>query len=220
MKIFIIIIILALSSCKKENKNPIVINDLGNNVKNDTSLAIEKENISHMAKEVTQVAPDSTINRKLILSDSESLLSFYLNDVKTIDRIRESPVIVFTDINKSQYLIAYQYEGSSKNSFDCFEIGYIKDDKSLVKAEKHETSESKFETESNICLGLDLKKIIEVKGSNYSKIEKENSIIITYRDDDYDNSSFLKRYNMPSYYMEYTIKQDKVVKIKFGFDYP
>ncbi len=191
MKFFISIIILSLSSCKKNNKQPLVLDNLGNIQKKDTMLIVGKKTISHMTKEIAQIVPDTTINKKLILANSESIVNFNLNNVKTIERIRESPVVIFTDINKNQYLIAYQYEGSSKNSFDFFEIGYLKDDKNLVNAEKYDTSESRFETESNIYLGLDLKKIIEIKGSNYSKIEKENAIIITYRNDDYDNSSFL-----------------------------
>ncbi len=221
MKVLIALMLTSLLSCKEGNKKNEPISNLTNSKENiDSALILDKKLISSNLKESRQIKPDTTINNKLLLSNSESLINFYSSEIKTVDRIRESPVVIFTSRNKNEYLIAYQYEGSSKNSFDCFEIGYYKNEKSLIEIEKYETSETKFETESKICLGADFKKIVEVKGSNYNKLEKENSIVITYRNDDYANSSFLKRYNMPSYYMEFTIERDKVIKIKFGFDYP
>ncbi len=58
--------------------------------------------------------------------------------------------------------------------------------------------------------------LIRIKGKSYKK--NENKII--YRITDYSNSNFLKNYNVPAYFLECTLKDNKIVKIKYGFDYP
>jgi hypothetical protein len=82
------------------------------------------------------------------------------------------------------------------------------------------TSEENFRTETDIKLGITFEKLKSLKGINYEKAEKENQTILTYSNTDFDTSSFLKRYNMPSYFMEFTLEDNKIVRIRFGFDYP
>jgi len=216
-KFFISIIFFSFLSCR-ENKinnqadsNPILI---------DSELTIKKSLTIIKAKVEKQVLPDTTVNNKLMLSNDKSLKTFYLNEVKTLERIRESPVVVFINKDNNEYLIAYQYEGGIKNSYDCFEIGYLKNEQELNKVNNYKTSEESFITETNIGLGTSLEKLKSIKGANYEKTERDNIIILTYRNADFENSSFLKRYNMPSYFMEFTLRENKIEKIKFGFDYP
>ncbi len=181
-----------------------------------------KRTVIKPINEVNNIVPDTTINKKLFLSNDKSLCKLYTDckSIATIDKIRESPVVLFTNQSKTEYLIAYQYEGSIKNAFDCFEIGYLKNEQNLNKVNNYKTLEENFITETNIGLGISLEKLKSIKGVNYEKTEKENIIILTYRNADFETSSFLKRYNMPSYFMEFTLKENKVEKIKFGFDYP
>ncbi len=170
----------------------------------------------------SQFIPDSTINNKLILEDYLSLSKFYPNilEIKTINNIRECPIVIFALKNKLQYLIAYHYEGETINSFNCFEIGYFKNEKKLENKSYFYIQDDSFKTESNLFLGNSLKDLESIKGKNYLKNNLEDLEIITYRISDFDSSPFLKRYNMPSYFMEFTLKNDKIIKIKFGFDYP
>ena len=62
--------------------------------------------------------------------------------------------------------------------------------------------------------------IINIKGVNYVTEVNNNITIITYKNEDYNESSFLKRYNMPSYFMEFTLRDNKLIRIKYGFDQP
>lgn len=220
--------ILLLFSCKQQNNQIVPISQsdskLNNDsllfkITNDTSQVISKIKTN---QELNQVLPDTTINNKLALANYETLPLFYseYKNIKTIDRIRESPVVIFSNKSNTEYLITYQYEGSTQNSFDCFEVGYFDDDKDLIKTYRLNTEELSFKSESNISLGMTLEQLQSIKGSNYDKIEKGNLNILTYRNTNFETSSFLKRYNMPSYFMEFTLKENKIQKMKFGFDYP
>ena len=175
--------------CKKHKNDDIVVSKFENNLQNDSlkfnkvkdsSIIIEKINIK---KEINQIIPDTTINNKLALANYESLISFYQDykKINTIDRIRESPVVIFSNKLNTEYLIAYQYEGSTNNSFDCFEIGYLINDKELIKTKLLNTIDENFKTENNLGLGTSLKELIIIKGSNFETKKNNNESIITFR---------------------------------------
>jgi len=222
------LLILLFLGCKKSEPHSKIARQLNLKSNIDNTGFVKRDTVSNkvskvkLNQELNQIIPDTTINNKLFLANYETLPRFYLDykNIFTIDRIRESPVVVFCDKSKTEYLITYQYEGSTKNSFDCFEIGYLNNDKTLNKINLFNTEEVEFKTESNIGLGITLKELVAKKGSKYQIKNNEKEVILIYRNTYYKNSSFLKRYNMPSYFMEFILKDDKVIKIKFGFDYP
>jgi len=80
--------------------------------------------------------------------------------------------------------------------------------------------EKEFKTESGIRLGIPLTRLKAIKGEPDS-IEENNAItILHYQINNYKNSRFLQRYNMPEYYSDYKFKNDKLIEFKFGFVYP
>lgn len=180
------------------------------------SAVVQKHDVSvdSTVKQGVKFKPDSTINDILILNNKESSTKFYpkISSEKLIDSIRESPVLGFNNEIEKEYLLLYQHEGGVRNEFSCFEIGYINE----LEINITTTDYKYFETESGLKLGLSLDELIKIKGNTYYK--EGNKII--YRIDDYPNSNFLKRYNMPTYFLECTLQNGKVNKIKFGFDYP
>jgi len=161
--------------------------------------------------------PDFKISQ-LELREENSLTNFYSQNIRLLDHLRYSPVTVFTDKEKKEYLIAYQYEGDVKNSFSCFEIGYLKDDLKLEK-DVTETKYDDFKTESGVKLGMSLEEIINLKGRNYKVEKKPNEEIIRYVIDNPDDPK-IKQYEMPPYFMEFYLKDNRVYKIIFGFEYP
>jgi hypothetical protein len=201
-------------------KNDNLVVDSALSYKND-SILIHSKN-QGLEQELKEIMPDSTINKTLLLRNNESLERFYKNfeAVTLLDEVRESPVAIFSNKDASQYLLVYQYEGDIKNSFSCFEIGYFKNDVKLMKQFNYSTYDNVFATESNLMLGITLEEIVKIKGSSYESKNVNNEQIITYRINDYDKSSFLKKYNMPGYFMEFILSNNKVIKIIFGFDYP
>ena len=220
------LLILLAIGCKENVNNTQIVHQSKSQV--DTVIVAKPDSISIVKNkqltenELKEVLPDSTVNKLLILENNESLQKFYKDykTISTIERLRESPVVIFSNKDKSQYLLAYQYEGSTKNNFSCFEIGYFENEKKLNQNSSYAVEDKIFETESKLSLGISLKKLIEIKGNTYkTKIDKDESIV-TYRIDNYEKSSFLKKYNMPGYFIEFRLKDNKVTKILFGFDYP
>ena len=167
------------------------------------------------------VVPDTTVNEKLILEDNKSILSLCASkkNISLIERIRESPVALFKSKLSNQYLLAYQFEGNVNNNFSRFEIGYTKDFNDIDNYQFCQTGEEEFKTESGIELGMSLSDLLNKKGEGFLTKTTTDTLII-YQISDLDSSSFLKRYNMPGYFMEFTIKDGTVVKVIYGFDYP
>ena len=174
----------------------------------------EKSVLSDSTKDQHSFVPDTTINKKLRLLDYLSLENFYHGKITLINTIRQTPVVSFCTKDKKQYLLAYQYEGDTKNAFSVFEVGHIS---SANRADIcNLTNEKSFSTESGLTLGISLNELITIKGQNYI-LSKQDSVL-KYRID--SALEFLDRYKMPGYFLECQIKNGKVSNIKFGFDYP
>ncbi|GGF30304.1 hypothetical protein [Flavobacterium limi] len=218
--------ILLAIGCKENVNNTKIVQQSKSQV--ETVIVAKPDSISIVKNkklienELKEVLPDSTVNKLLILENNESLQKFYKDykTISTIDRLRESPVVIFISKDKSQYLLAYQYEGNTKNNFSCFEIGYFENEKKLNQNSSYNVEDKIFETESKLSLGISLERLIEIKGNSYKTKNDKDESILTYRIDNYEKSSFLKKYNMPGYFMEFRLKNNKITKILFGFDYP
>jgi hypothetical protein len=180
--------------------------------KNSPHAAVEQKEV-----QLTKYLPDTTINGILKLENYLSVKKFSIhnNKFEYVEKIRESPVVIFFNNDLKEYLLAYQYEGGVRGAFDCFEIGYNKDS-TLSKYPHIKTNYASFQTESRISLGLTLKELVGIKGDSYTKNNKQ--FMIRYEINAIE--PFLKRYNMPSYFMEIELKNNYVDKIKFGFGYP
>lgn len=166
--------------------------------------------------------PDTTINNCLKLKDYNTVDSFYtdLDKLEFTEMIRDgTPIIIFANKDKSQYLLASNYEGDVVYSFSQFEIGYWNKEK-FDKYKYYKTNHSFFFTESDIKLGISLDSLLKIKGTSCQYNIIDNDTIIVYQIDDISKSCFLKKYNMPSYFMKYEIKDNVVRQILFGFDYP
>lgn len=74
----------------------------------------------------------------------------------------------------------------------------------------------KFSTENGIKLGISKEDLLKIKGNNFV----EEGDVIKYTLDDFNNSSFLQKYNLPIYFSNYTFKYNKLIEIYFGFEYP
>lgn len=176
-----------------------------------------------VSKQISQkdFSPEISINKILKLEDYPSFEKFYPNykNLKVEYGMRETPAILFSNISEKEYLITYQYEGDTKNNFSLFEIGYLKDDIKLKNYNVNKTKYDNFNTESGLKLGMTLEEITNIKGSNYKVEKKSNEQIIRYTIDN-PNDPKIKQYEMPPYFMEFYLKDSKLYKIIFGFEYP
>lgn len=190
--------------------------DEGNN--NNIGVQVVK----NVGNSLLKTYPDTTINNKLTLVDYYSTKKFYpdysklsYNDITEFSH----PFVLFVNEDITQYLIAYTYEGSTINAFDYFEIGYYNDEKKLDIINYYKTDELYFRTESNLGLGNSWEEIIDKKGTNYKKEQIGNDLLVKYEIND-TNDPFLQRYHMPSYFEKFYLRENKVYKLIFGFEYP
>ncbi|WP_461533109.1 hypothetical protein [Sinomicrobium sp.] len=222
-KLLIPFVFALLLGCQSDNKKKQTLSDevVSDTTITDTAFSLS-QNRSVVSEEVyAEITPDTTLNQKLFLEDESSFSNFYdkPESPALVEQIRESPVVVFSNQNNSQYLLAYQYEGNTKNTFSCFEIGYFEDENSLG-GKSNLTDFPDFKTESGIGLGLSMAEIVQIKGEDYTTEESEGEKIVIYTIDDYEKSAFLKRYNMPGYFIRIALKDNAVRRIVFGFEYP
>jgi hypothetical protein len=78
----------------------------------------------------------------------------------------------------------------------------------------------RFITESNIKLNIRKTELIKIKGTNYETAIVNGNETLKYIIVIFETSSFLRRYNLPIYYANYTFKDDRLIIIDFGFEYP
>lgn len=216
-----------LASCQSPQKEKVQTKNSNDysGVLNKNQLVVKAKKLelgNTTAEAAAEFQPDTTINKKLVLENHLSSKNFYarIETVDLLERLRTSPVAMFSNASNSEYLLAYQYEGNTNHSFSCFEVGYMKDLKKVDVRKINLLSEKSFKTESGLELGLSLPDVVKLKGIYYKKATNRNDVLLTYRINDLATSPFLMKYNMPGYFMEIKIKGDEVVKILFGFDYP
>ncbi|MEO6903376.1 MAG: hypothetical protein ABI315_09495 [Bacteroidia bacterium] len=163
--------------------------------------------------------PDISINKQLFLQNPESVEKVFIDIMPLLNKEAEFPDLYMFNNNKKEYLRMVLFPGSSKNSISQFEVGYYSDLPANTK-----TTSSKldsFYTESQIKLGIAKEHLIMEKGKNFKEENaKDNQSIIRYTLSDFNKSDFLKRYNMPVYFAEYWFKSNKLIKYRFGFEYP
>jgi hypothetical protein len=182
----------------------------------------QNEPVSIPSKATNILMPDTTINGKFILENYKSIEGYFKtsSNFKLIEQLRSSPVAAFSNMGNNEYLLAYQYEGNTKNAFSCFEIGRFIDLKEINKTNIVNTKLKGFVTESGLSLDQSIEDVKRIKGNDFTETTESNEKMIAYTIED-TQSVFLKRYSMPSYFLRITFdKTEKVKKIIFGFDYP
>lgn len=208
--LIIISIILLLSSINYTLKNH---NEVYNIVIGDSVIDDFKDII---------FIPDTTVNEKLYLNNYNSIMSFYPCIDSLYLHLEQDTYAfcLFANIYHTQYLKAFTYEGSLKNEFSLFEIGYLNNENLFLKGQINDTNYPSFRTESGLSLGMDFESVLSVKGNEYDLQKREKDSLVIYKIDADDIFGFCKKYNMPSYSLCLTIKNSKVNKIVYGFDYP
>jgi hypothetical protein len=174
---------------------------------------------NYAIKNDVEFAPDTSINGKLFLRAPNSLNYFFINEFEMTPNSenQEFPAVFFCSIDSNKYVALYHYYGDLKNQYSLFEVGYC--DSIQFKVKYNFSHYNDFFTESKIRLGMTKKELINRKGENFKIRNVGKQVILKYIVDDM-NSVFLKRYNMPVYFAEYYIVNNKIFKFRFGFEYP
>lgn len=173
--------------------------------------------ITDSDKSSKKYQPDTSVNKTIYLCNPSSITIIFGDLMSQINKNADLPDITFLNQKGNQYLKMLFHPGDIKNSFSEFEIGYATDSLTNKSTKSNFIS---FETENGIKLGITKQELIKEKGIGYTSSMKAHVTCVRYFIGNFSKSSFLNRYNMPIYYSEYYLKDDKVVKFRFGFEYP
>lgn len=169
--------------------------------------------------QVDEFLPDISINKKIFLCDAKSIKDNFGDLNLSMNHNSDFPYIFILNKTKEQYLKLIFSPGDIKNSFSQFEVGYttnsvLNDTFNLI------SLIDTFFTESGISLGLCEEDILKIKGLNYTKNQIKDTLVLKYLINNYETSDFLKKYNTPLYFAEYFMYENRLIKFKFGFEYP
>jgi hypothetical protein len=175
----------------------------------------KQEQVKTEKMEITEIVfkPDSTINSQIFLHNPSSTVKVLGDIMSLIDADEALPSAYFKSQNGKEYLKVVFFPGNEANSISQFTVGHSVN---LSNSEKpNPVRLITFQTESDIRLGMTKQELLSIKGSRY----REEGATLTYTIDD-ASFPFLSKFNMPIYVAEYSFKNGKLDKFKFGFEYP
>lgn len=158
--------------------------------------------------------PDTTVGQISLISSVN--VDSYLGE-NVMERLVEedlpSSSVISTD--SKQRLTFYFHPGGLAKEFSEFKVNYVE------RKTRNEfiATDKAFFTESGIALGMTMGDLRSIKGEPDS-VTNEEATTFHYRIEDFKNSDFLKRYNMPIYYGEYQFENGYLIEFRFGFEYP
>ena len=176
----------------------------------------EKEVFMQQDSLLTIFKPDIEIE-EIGLLNSENINKYLGEDV--MDRLTDNGIL-YSDVLSSDFkqkLTFYFHPGGIPKEFSEFQVNYIDNDK--LSENERITGSKEFVTESGIKLGISIETLKSIKGEPTSIVNEETNTL-KYRIDDFNNSEFLQKYNMPIYYAYYEFQKGYLIKFRFGFEYP
>ena len=126
--------------------------------------------------------------------------------------------IVLANRERRQYLRMTHYPGDPMGVMSVFEIGYLSDLDSCLSYESYDY-DGAFLTNNNVSLGELVDNIVKVQGKPARIEEKDGCKIYCYWVDE-TNSEYVRENNECAYFIDYWIKDRRLVKLRFGFEYP
>ncbi|HRZ43160.1 MAG TPA: hypothetical protein P5228_10710 [Bacteroidales bacterium] len=159
--------------------------------------------------------PDTSVY-DIILNDRQSSIRQVGDKFSPIEDDIDLPHEDFCTQDREQTLTLFFHYGGVRNEFSEFQVKKYSNSDSAIKL-----SATIFQTNNGITLGLSKSEVISILGDCFKKVSNSKTKeIIKYRIDDFEHSTFLQRFNYPSYYAEYEFRNDKLVRYRFGFEYP
>ncbi|QCE42084.1 hypothetical protein [Psychroserpens sp. NJDZ02] len=158
--------------------------------------------------------PDTLIG-EISINNSDNVNKYLGKDVMEKLIFKGLPNSSVTSIDRKQRLTFYFHPGNTAKEFSEFKVNYNEN----KNRKEQVTNDKEFKTESGIKLGMTSGEVRSIKGE--PKIITENgTTMFHYKIDDFQNSEFLKKYNMPIYYANYVFKNGYLIEFSFGFEYP
>ena len=166
-----------------------------------------------------QEAPQSadiSVNN-IFLMDKPSQEKILGKNIKFIEQIDSHPTAIFTSSSGSEFLSIVAHEGGSGEVAE-FDVSYSTKNKTTAPRLKNIRN---FLSGKNIQLGMSKTQLFSTFGKPQHHSSKGKFEAYEYRIEDLESKNkFLTYYNMPIYFGNYTFKNNKLIKFRFGFEYP
>lgn len=215
-----LLIIIGLSACNNQKPQTHTPKSIDYKVINNDTIIEQYNDTLSKSKKIdiqTTFSPDTSINN-IYLNSPKTTLEELGNVMDSQSFKNGYEVYYFSNKKYSEYLKLIFHPGGSKNSFSQVIVSnnnFVPDDRKL-----RLTKYDFFLTESGIRLGIRLSQLKKIKGKEYSKTQLEGVDIYTYEISNFNESDFLKEYNMPTYTASYYFKHNELIQFEFGFIYP
>jgi hypothetical protein len=158
--------------------------------------------------------PDTSVF-KIHLLDSKSSIRVIGEKYALIEDDVELPHVDFNSSNNQQVLTLYFHYGGVKNEFAEFQVA-----ENTEHLKNKTLNISEFKTGNKIELGISKTQLIKILGNCFETRKSNDKEILKYKIDDFKNSDFLKSYNYPIYYADYEFAKNRLIRFRFGFQYP
>lgn len=149
---------------------------------------------------------DTTINN-IKFNDCDTIEKLFGKNYKLLPDIDDLPSIQIFNYDKSQLLTMYMWNGSSKCDFSQFQVEYtLTNTRYLQKPFKLDIDN--FKSGKNIYLGITSSQLTSKIGKPNEQRQEDGLSILSYQ-----------QYN-DLYFADYYFKGNKLIKFRFGNEYP
>lgn len=158
--------------------------------------------------------PDISVNG-INIQDSESAEKI----IDEKDKIDDSDEYHFYSNLERETLTLVQHPGDANHEISIFRI----ENSGKESFNYRQIKVDAFKTGKGIQLGMSKVEIIKKLGKCYATIDSTKNYIELYYRIELPNDSkskLLEKSNMPIYYASYKLRNDKLDKLEFGFEYP
>jgi hypothetical protein len=162
-----------------------------------------------------QVANADTMIQGIVLSNVESTISVLGEEWSLIEDNADMPHQNYSNAHGSQFLTCFFHYGDGRNQFSEFQVS-----RNCAEVKIKALPDEFFVSANGIQLGMSKDSVTSRIGSCYITDTFDGNLVLKYVAEDHDNSKFLQRWNYPKYYAWYEFKEDKLIRFRFGFEYP
>jgi len=216
-KLFLLLFtILIITSCKNSEEKTIENTDRMELIR-EPDKSLNEENIKQ--NDVKQSTCDFSEPDTSVVGIKIRNVESTLNVLGKKTSLEGDSTHVFYSSDKKQKLGLTVHPGDYRSQVSIFNISYSDNSKQKI----NELNFKEFKTEKGIKLGISKSEIIKKLGNCYlAKDSTKTSIELNYRIEQPRDSKtkLLQNNNMPIYYANYKLKNDKLENIEFGFEYP
>jgi hypothetical protein len=168
------------------------------------------------AKACRMNGPDLSVFQ-IKLNDEESAVKQVGSGPNLVEDTEDLPRARFVSRDGVQELVLYAHYGAPTDEYAEVEVRLAGSEAMTLK----ELPTEVFETGLGIALGMKPSEVVKRLGKCIRARDKDGSDeIIQYAIERANEDSALKQYGYPKYYAEYEFRRDKLVRFRFGFEYP